>query len=296
MRLARSTLSRHLRVFCVSARCLSFKAAAQMLSLTPSAISHQVRELEDQLRVPLFVRKTRALALTPAGRALLAEVEPLLIAVEDAVARVSSTGKRRRVSVALPPFFASELVIPRLAGLQAARPDLDVQLDTRDPMPREHAATADVSVLITATPFRGHQMQRLFTQQLLAACSSAVLARISALGRGALASVPIVTHRMLPMVAHQWAQESGFNPPAAHNIIELDNMFAVARAAETGLGVALIPSIVSESWFASGALVKASDVLVNTGESYYVACRDEDAGREEVATLLSWAVHEFHRA
>ena len=72
MRLARSTLSRHLRVFCVSARCLSFKTAGQMLSLTPSAISHQVRELEEQLRVRLFVRKSRALSLTPAGQALLA--------------------------------------------------------------------------------------------------------------------------------------------------------------------------------------------------------------------------------
>ena len=267
-----------------------------MLSLTPSAISHQIRELEDQLRVQLFVRKTRALALTPAGRALLAEVEPLLIAVEDAVARVSSTSERRRLSVALPPFFASELFIPRLASLQSARPDLDVQLDTRDPMPREHVATADVSVLITAARIRGHQMHRLFPQQLLAACSSTVLTRITALGRGAFAKVPIVTHRMLPMVSHQWAQESGFDPPAAHNIIELDNMFAVARAAETGLGVALIPSIISESWFASGALVRASDVVITTGESYYLACRDEDAERQEVATMLSWAIHEFHRA
>jgi LysR family glycine cleavage system transcriptional activator len=267
-----------------------------MLSLTPSAISHQIRELEEQLRVPLFVRKTRALALTPAGRALLAEVEPLLIAVEDAVSRVSSTGDRRTVSVALPPFFASELFIPRLSSLQSARPDLDVQLDTRDPMPREHVATSDISVLITAARVRGHQMHRLFPRQLVAACSSSVLTRITALGRGAFTKLPIITHRLLPLVSQQWAQESGFDPPAAHNIIEFDNMFAVARAAETGLGVALIPSIISESWFASGALVRASDVVVTTGESYYLACRDADSERLEVAAMLSWAINEFHRA
>jgi DNA-binding transcriptional LysR family regulator len=108
--------------------------------------------------------------------------------------------------------------------------------------------------------------------------------------------LPIITHKLLPRMSEQWARESGFDPPATQNIIELDNMFAVARAAETGLGVALIPSIISESWFASGALLRASDVVVTTGESYYLACRDGDGERLEVAAMLSWAINEFHRA
>lgn len=94
MRLARSTLLRHLRIFCVAARCLSFKTASQTLFLTPSAVSHQVRELEQQLGTALFVRRTRALELTAAGSALLAEIEPLLAAVEDAVGRVSTQRQR----------------------------------------------------------------------------------------------------------------------------------------------------------------------------------------------------------
>ena len=293
MRLARSSLSRHLRVFCVSARCLSFKSAGQMLSLTPSAISHQIRELEQQLRVQLFVRRSRALSLTPAGQALLAEVEPLLIAVEDAASRVSSSTVKRRISVALPPFFASELFIPRLASLQKSQPDWDVQLDTHNPMPREHVLTADVSVLITNGRSSSYQMHRLFPLRLVAACSSLVLTRLRALGRGAFETLPIVTHRLLPRIAVEWATESGFDVPPRHGILELDNMFAVARAAETGLGVALIPSIISESWFASGALLRASDVEVTTGESYYLACREIDTERAEVAALMEWVLTEF---
>ena len=296
MRLARSSLLRHLRMFCVCARSLSFKSSAQILHLTPSAISHQIRELEDQLGVQLFVRRTRALELTPVGRSLLAEVEPLLLAVEEAVARISADPDRKSVNVAMPPFFASEMVIPRLATLYAANPGIAVQLDTHDAMPRDHASGADISVIIAEAPARGLESHELFPLRLVGACSREVRARLDALGSAALAQVPVVVNRMLPGVWDQWAAESGFAPPPPRNVIELDNMFAVTRAAERGVGVALVPSIVSQSWFQSGALARASDVEITTGEKYFVVWRPEDIGRPALSAIRDWAIAEFIHA
>jgi len=218
MRLARSSLLRHLRMFCVCARSLSFKSAAQILHLTPSAISHQIRELEDQLGVQLFVRRTRALELTPVGRSLLAEVEPLLLAVEEAVARISADPERKSVNVAMPPFFASELVIPRLSSLYAANPGIAVQLDTHDAMPRDHSSGADISVIIAESPARGLESHELFPLRLVGACSLEIRARLDQLGSVALSQVPVVVHRMLPGVWDQWAAESGFAPPPPRNV------------------------------------------------------------------------------
>jgi LysR family glycine cleavage system transcriptional activator len=296
MRLARSSLLRHLRMFCVCARSLSFKSAAQILHLTPSAISHQIRELEDQLGVQLFVRRTRALELTPVGRSLLAEVEPLLLAVEEAVARISADPERKSVNVAMPPFFASELVIPRLSSLYAANPGIAVQLDTHDAMPRDHSSGADISVIIAESPARGLESHELFPLRLVGACSLEIRARLDQLGSVALSQVPVVVHRMLPGVWDQWAAESGFAPPPPRNVIELDNMFAVTRAAERGVGVALVPSIVSQSWFQSGALARASDVEITTGEKYFVVWRAEDIGRPALSAIRDWAIAEFIHA
>jgi len=86
---------RHLRAFCVAARHRSFKIAANELCVTPSAVSHQMRVLEDNLGVRLFERKTRALDLTQAGAALLDEIAPLLRALDQAYQRCTrSCGAR----------------------------------------------------------------------------------------------------------------------------------------------------------------------------------------------------------
>lgn len=296
MRLARSSLLRHLRIFCVCARCLSFKAAAQTLNLTPSAISHLIRELEEQLGVPLFARRTRALELTTAGQTLLDEVEPLLLAIEDVLARVAPTRDRPAVHIALPPFFASELFIPRLGSFYRQHAGIDVHLDTHDPLPREHAAAADLSVLITDGVPGGLVADELFALRLVGACSTATRARLEELGRTALAEVPVFVHRLLPAAWDQWAEAAGFAPPPLRNVVAIDNMFAVTRAAERGIGVALVPTVVSESWFASGALVRAAAPEVTTGERYYLVCRGADATRSEVRAVRDWAIAEFRHA
>src|SRR4030081_320972 len=138
MRLSRPPPLRNLRAFCVAARHRSFKFAADELFLTPSAVSHQMKEMEDSLGVQLFERKTRALELTTAGHTLLEEVAPLLTALDRSLTQIARRGSRRRLRVQVPPLFASELFLPRLASFWAAHPDVDLQLETRGPRPSIH--------------------------------------------------------------------------------------------------------------------------------------------------------------
>ncbi|EQD60764.1 Bacterial regulatory protein, LysR domain protein, partial [mine drainage metagenome] len=107
MRLSRPPPTRSLRIFCVAARHRSFKFAADELFLTPSAVSHQIKELEAALGVRLFERKPRSLELTHAGSTLLEQTEPLLEALDLSVARIARGGGRRTLRIQLPAFFAS---------------------------------------------------------------------------------------------------------------------------------------------------------------------------------------------
>src|SRR5579863_4817724 len=152
MRLSRAPPLRALRAFCAAARHRSFKFAADELCLTPSAVSHQMKELETALGTRLFERKTRALELTTAAHRLLDEVEPLLEALDRTLAQMARRNGRQTLRIRLPALFASELFIPRLASFCAENPQVDVQLDTRDPRPAAHPVTADVSIVLADAP------------------------------------------------------------------------------------------------------------------------------------------------
>lgn len=293
MRLSRPPPIRNLRVFCVAARHRSFKLAADELYLTPSAVSHQMRELEEALGVDLFVRKSRALEITAAGATLLEEIEPLLSALDRTLAQIARRGTRRTLRILLPPFFASELFIPRLTGFCAEHREIDIQIDTRDPRPSLHPATADVSILLADTEPQGVRASRLFTLSLAAVCAPQHAAAVARLGSAVLREMPLIVHKPRPYAWASWAEQVGLNAPEPKNVIELDTMYAVVRAAERGVGVALVPSRLCETWFRSGSLVSIFATELLTADTYFLVSREKDAGKPEIRALTDWALSQF---
>lgn len=117
-----------LRGFEVAARHLSFTKAARELHVTQSAVSRQVKTIEEQLGVVLFRRLNRALLLTEEGQALSRAVAAALAGIEQAVARLPAMAEDRPITVTTSVAFASLWLVPRLARLRAAHPDIDVRL------------------------------------------------------------------------------------------------------------------------------------------------------------------------
>lgn len=293
MRLSRPPPLRNLRAFCIAARHCSFKIAADELFLTPSAVSHQMKELEETLGVRLFERKTRALELTMAGHTLRDEVAPLLDALDRSLAQFTRRHRRKSLRIMLPPFFASELFVPRLATFCSAHPDIDIQIDTSDPHPTLHPPTADVSVILADTPPSGVNAAKLFSLKLAAVCAKEQAAQVVRLGREVFRETALIVHRPRPFAWSNWAQEVGLDAPEPKNIIELDSMFAVVRAAERGIGVALVPTALCGAWFASGALVRIFSIELALSDTYYLVSRPRDAERAEVSAVTDWALEEF---
>jgi LysR family transcriptional regulator, glycine cleavage system transcriptional activator len=296
MRLSRPPPLRNLRAFCVAARQRSFKLAAGELCLTPSAVSHQMKELETLLGMRLFERRTRALELTRAGHHLLEEVEPLLEALDRSLAQFVRRHGRQTLRVRLPALFANELFIPRLGGFCEAHPSIDVQLDTRDPRPATHPPTADVSIVLTDAAPQGLRSVRLFSCPFTAVCARQHAGSVARLGREVFATLPLIVDRTRPFAWSSWAEEVGLATPEPKQVIELDTMIAVVRAAEHGLGIALVPTLLCESWIRSGALVRVFAVELPTPDAYYLVSRPKDAERAPVKALTHWAVQQYRAA
>jgi LysR family glycine cleavage system transcriptional activator len=296
LRLSRPPPLRNLRAFCAAARHRSFKLAADELCLTPSAVSHQMKELEAALGTTLFERKTRSLELTTAGYRLLDEAEPLLDALDRMLTQVARRNGRLTLRLRMPALFANELFIPRLAGFCEAHPLIDVQLDTRDPRPAAHPPTADVSVLLADGAPPGLESARLFDCPLTAVCAREHAAAVARLGRGVFATLPLIVDRTRPFAWDDWAQEAGLETPEPRQVIELDTMLAVVRAAEHGLGIALVPGLLCESWIRSGALVRVFAVQLTTPDAYYLVSRPKDAHKPQVRALTRWALAQYQAA
>ena len=295
MRLSRTPPLRNLRAFCIAARHCSFKAAADELALTPSAVSHQMKELEEVMGVRLFERKARSLSLTTAGHTLRDEIAPLLDMMDRTLAQFSRRNRRRNVRVMLPPFFASELFVPRLESFFALHPGIDIQVDTVDPWPCDHPLSADVSIVLTNAAPKGVKAVRLFPLRLAAVCARDFAASVARLGREAFRETALIVQKARPFAWAHWANEIGLDTPEPRNIIELDTMFSVVRAAERGVGIALVPEILCEAWFRSGALVRLFSLQLETDDSYFLVSRLQDADKPEVTAISDWTLNQFRR-
>ena len=121
-----------LRAFEAVARRLSFSAAAAELFVTQSAISRQIKGLEDELGAPLFVRGTRSVEVTQSGQSLLRAVEAGLPKIDAAVRQIRQTRSRQRVSVTTFASFGSLWLLPRIEAFQREHPDIDIRVSAGD--------------------------------------------------------------------------------------------------------------------------------------------------------------------
>jgi LysR family glycine cleavage system transcriptional activator len=255
-----------------------------------------MKELEDTLGVRLFERKTRALELTTAGHTLLDEVGPLMEAIDRSLARLARRNRRQTLRMLLPPFFASELFVPRMASFCAAYPDIDIQIDTRDPRPAAHPLTADISILLSDSTPQGLNVEPLFSLKLVAACAREHAETVARLGGNVFREMALIVHKSRPFAWNSWAEEVGVEAPEPKNVIELDTMFSVVRAAERGVGVALVPAHLCGSWFRSGSLVRIFATEVATNDTYFLVSRSKDAERPEVNAMTNWALSQLRPA
>jgi len=286
---------RALRTFCVAARSESFRAAAEELFVTASAVSHQIKTLEQELGEPLFDRNSRDLRLTPTGSSLLEEACPLIDQLDVVVARYKRGFRASSIRMSVQPFFASEYFVPRLTEFTAAHPEIDIKVGTSDETPETHPADADLSIRLFRAPPPGMPSHLLFPLTLVPSGSPDFKKGVVVEGNRIVSDFPLIIHETYPTAWKQWSRSAGIELPANSKVTRLDSMIAVVRACERGLGAALVPVPLADLWFEQGSIVRLFRQQLVADVSYYLVSREDRTDDPAVSLLRAWILEKFQQ-
>jgi LysR family glycine cleavage system transcriptional activator len=188
----------------------------------------------------------------------------------------------------VPPFFANELLLPRLSSFSQAREETDIRIETTFAAPKTHPPEADLSIVVGTGPWDGLTVHELFAQSFIAACSPDFLLENPIDTYADLNGKTLLLHEERRDAWERWAVAVGIPAIKPNRLVRLDTMSAVVLAAEQGVGVALVPSRLSADRFVAGGLVKLFDAELTTNENYVLLHRPEDRAREDLQELTQW--------
>jgi len=284
---------RGLRTFSIAARYGSFRKAGDELFITASAVSHQIKSLEDELGELLFDRNSRELSLTETGRSLFEDVSPLIEQLDTVAANYKKGSTSSSIRISVQPFFASEYFVPRLSEFAAEYPEIDIQVGTSDESAEKHPADADLSIRLFRSPPADMPSSLLFPLRMLPAGSPDFMKNMKLKKNEIVSEFPIIVHESRPKAWAEWVKASGIQIPAKTKVIRLDSMIAVVRAAQRGIGAALVPVPIGDLWFDEGSIVRLFDKELVADVSYYLVTKQERASDRSVLLLRNWIVQNF---
>ena len=284
---------RGLRTFCIAARYESFRRAGEELFITASAVSHQIKSLEEELGERLFDRTSRELRLTDIGRSLYADVSPLIEQMDAVIARYKQGAVSSSIRISVQPFFASEYFVPRLSEFTDQHPEIGIQVGTSDESAEKHPPDADLSIRLFRSPPSDMLSNLLFPLRLAPAGSPEFKKTLVVRKKRIVSEFPLIVHETHPKAWAQWSEAAGVELPENAKLIRLDSMIAVVRAAQRGIGAALVPVPIGDLWFAEGSIVRLFGKELVADVSYYLVCTEDRAEDESVLLLRDWILQNF---
>jgi len=297
-----------LRAFEAAARSLSFKQAANELHVTPGAISQQIKALEDQLGVQLFVRRTRAIELTDEARAMLPPLREGLAQLAAAVEAVHHGSPTGLLSVSTPPSFAARWLVPRLPDFSATYPDVEVRLttslqaiDKRNALENasidgKSLADADVVVRFGRGEYPGWIVDRLFSPSYVPVCAPALLRGDHPLETPAdLCWHPLIHDDTVPDLEDrptwlQWLVLAGMPDIKTRRGPRFQDAGLVLASAMAGQGVALAAMPLASAEIAAGRLAMPFDLAIPSRFAYFVCLPGATAARPAAIAFRDWIV------
>jgi LysR family glycine cleavage system transcriptional activator len=285
-----------LKAFEVAGRTGSFTRAAELLNVTQSAVSRQVRQLEAQLDEALLQRHHHRLELTAAGRVLLQALAQSFDKIELTVRSIQEKTHLNRLRVNAPPTFASRWLMPRLGRLREQHPDLEISLTTRTQDSLAESSVLDCAIRFGNGEWDGLDNVLLMQERHVAVCSPALLAR-----RQEQAAIDLNGFTLLHVLAsddqryltwQHWLKAAGIEGVDTQGGYEFDLLDHAIRAAVDGLGITIADRHMVAHELASGQLTQVLNVHVDGHQSYWLVTRPEQSGLPHLVQFKEWLQQE----
>jgi LysR family glycine cleavage system transcriptional activator len=272
--------------FVAAARLQNLSRAAATLKVTVSALSHQVRGLEEMVGQRLFDRGPRGLRLTPAGERLFAQVAPHLDAISTALAPPPPRSTHA-LTVSVMPSVASSWLIPRLPAFTALHPEVELSLQSTPDVVDFDREEVDAAVRFGPGGWAGLRSHLLFEEWVIPVCSPELLRRFPQAARGEFAEIPML--RDLGERWHAWFARFGGKPPARY-VAAFDDTDALQRAAVEGMGVALGRLTMARPLLESGRLVTLTANRLPDRYAHYLVYPPRSEDHPAVVAFRTWII------
>lgn len=278
-----------LQAFEAAARHGSFTRAAIELNLTQSAVSRQVKDLEDRYGIRLFERVRQRVILSEAGQRLLPEARKLLGQTEELIFRtVAGRDGAQMLSVATLPTFGSRWLMPRLGDFIDRHPGTVVDFGSRaEPFDFEQT-NFDLAIHYGQPVWANATTTFLCSEVVVPVASRAMMARLPDAGPEAWAGQPLLHLATRPGLWGQWFERQGLEHAGAYGGHRFDQFAMIITAAIAGLGIALLPRYLIEAELAGGDLVVAVDRPMDTDTGYFVVMPDTKKNHRLAQAFGSW--------
>lgn len=281
-----------LRAFEAAARHQSFKKAAAEIAVTPTAISHQVRLLEETLGVRLFDRRPRQVVLTQAGQELYPVLRDGFVSFANAIDRIGQRKALRSLTVSVVPYFAAKWLLPRLPDFQKRHPDIHLHLHTSIEAVDLASGTVDAAIRYGPGPYHGLVSQPMFREKFVPLCSPM-------LGIRSLDDLCNTTLLHLDWLNSDDATPTWPRWAAVHGIKELNTSGGISfsddthaiQAAIAGQGVVLASSVLTRDEISSGLLTAPFNQHLD-GHTYHFVHTGRGNNRAEAAVFGDWVASE----
>ena len=288
-----------LRAFEAAARHQSFTRAAAELNLTQTAISHQIKNLEDLLQVALFTRERSAVRLTDVGHEYLESVRDVINQITAATDRVIDKHRGNVLTVACLTAFAVKCLIPHLGDFRRRHPDIVLRIGTVVSFDLLQHHDYDVAIRYGSGSWRGFATHKIAPEEVFPVCSPRLLKS------GMKLKIPSDLHQHTVIRTSsfalrdewpQWLELAGVSDLEFADEIACDLLFPSIQAAVDGLGVVMGRTAVVATDIANGTLIEPFDIRMPTNSGYHVTSQIERADMPMVTTFRNWVLERFQPA
>lgn len=280
-----------LSAFEAAARTGSITAAARELCLTQSAVSRQIKALEEQLEVELFHRERQTIRLTVAGDGYAREIREALRRISTASLNLRANPSGGTLNLAVLPTFGARWLAPRLPSFLAAYPGITVNLMTRTSRFEFRLEAIDAAIHFGPAEWPGAELALLLPETVIPACAPFLKDHFGFDMAADIRKAPLLHLTSRPDAWEQWMLANGVDAHGVHGML-FDQFATAAQAAEAGLGVALLPDLLIQEELRSGQLVPALDRPMRSQGSYHLAWPTDRATYPPLVAFREWILEQ----
>ena len=280
-----------LKAFEASARHLSFTNAAEELNVTQSAVSRQVKGLEDYLQIQLFDRHNRSLVLTDAGRSFLPGLRHGFDTIDQATQRVVAMSSSPRLTVRTSlPTITQRWLTPKLMTFQKDQTDLEVRIVTASTIVPIDFTNEEIDVAFTRAKFNHDDLvnEEIVEEEIIAVCNPHTHAASPIRDFSDVANHRHIHNIERLEIWNDWLNHHGIHDVDPSGDWKLDHFFLVIEAAMAGIGIALVPLISVIDALKAGLLMAPFEETFKTGECYHIVRRRSDSESAPVQNFIEW--------